>query len=140
MNAAVVARALQNKIPPRLVQPVEDFQLLELLDALQCRAPAFVDLDAADRPVELSLTRAIFTLGPRGTDHANEKESCVDPIGKLDQNFAGADRLPILHTSSLSRSYCHCGVRALANPIEADDWSAAGEEARIAFIRNRGVG
>jgi hypothetical protein len=52
---------LPHEIAPGLVKPIENFNCLEVVDAIEGFPPALVDLDAADRSVGAALSRAFET-------------------------------------------------------------------------------
>jgi hypothetical protein len=75
------------------MQPVEDFNAVEFLDAVKGGDPWLAHLDPADRPVAVALARAIPSRHPRGMDCADENKPRIDAGGEIDRDFVAANRL-----------------------------------------------
>ena len=56
------------------MEPVEDFDALELSKAVERRDPRFEDLDAAEWPVSRTLPGRLHARGPRRVDTTDEHQ------------------------------------------------------------------
>jgi len=83
------------------VQPVEHLQPFVRLDAVERRRPAFVDLDAAERPVDVAAVRTLGQRRPGRADGADEREACIRG-GQVDGDFVPA-QVVLRYRGSLSR-------------------------------------
>ena len=70
----VVLRALQHEVAARLVQPVDHFEILVEIDALDRGHPGLEDLQPADRAIVPALPRRLQPRGPGRADAADEDE------------------------------------------------------------------
>src|SRR5262245_27553845 len=111
---AVAARTLQHKIAPRLVQPVEHFQALELADAVEALVPRLEDFYAAGRAVGPALPRTLQPVGPWRSDAADEIELSVSGRRRLDRDLARADLVQAHHGSAVEADH---DVRGLDDGI-----------------------
>jgi hypothetical protein len=90
-GVAIVGRALENKIPPREMQPVEYFDPRICLKTLQRRYPRFENLDPAYWTVHATLPRGHESGGPRSTDAPDKYEPGVGSGRGLDGNLSLAN-------------------------------------------------
>ncbi len=91
MGLAVRGRALQHEVAAGAVEPVEDLQPLEALDAAQRRHPGLEHLDDADRPVLAALSRRFQPRDPGGFDAADEHKPGIHRRRRLDRHLVFPD-------------------------------------------------
>jgi len=78
---------LTNEIAAGLVEPVQHFDPLEILDTVEGGDPGLADLDAADRAVFAPAMRTVPRRGPGCPDDADEHEARRARFGRLDRDF-----------------------------------------------------
>src|SRR4051812_26806221 len=69
------------------MQPVDHFQLCELIEALQRRLPWIEDLKPAHRPVDAALPRGLLPRSPRRANAPDKNQPCIARRRRLNRDF-----------------------------------------------------
>jgi hypothetical protein len=63
------------------------------LNPSQCRTPAFIDFDQANRSVQCAASRAFASCAPGCADAADEINAGIGLVGQRDSDLTGPDRI-----------------------------------------------
>lgn len=77
-DGAVIATALPNEIPSRLMKPIQHFELVELGEPGKPRTPRLEDFDATNRAIQSTSTRTCLAIRPRCRDAADEINTRIE--------------------------------------------------------------
>jgi hypothetical protein len=69
------------------MEPIEDFDALELRKAVERRDPRLEDFNAAERPIHPALPRRFHARGPRRVDATNEHQPGIRRRRHLHRNL-----------------------------------------------------